>query len=332
MKQVLSQQEIDTLLSAMSNGDIDEELLIEEKKAPQAKSYDFRRPTKLSKEYINTLFMIFEDFSKFAGNHLSTQIRTNVNLKLASIEQISYDEFIHSIPKFTLLGLFHSTPLNGIQMIEVNPQLCMLIVELLCGASEAQITKGEELSKKSFTDIEMAILEEVFKTFVTAFENAWQDITTIESQLDSLDTNPQLLQNMSPNEPVVLITFTVTIFKQNTFINLCVPYVFFEGIVDKLSFRNWFDADKGFNEADNDQLKKNIETVTLKMETVLGETTMTLADFAQLEVGDTISLNQKIAEPLKMYIENQLFSKVKPGQKDGHLAAEILELMEGDGE
>lgn len=332
MKQVLSQQEIDTLLSAMSNGDIDEELLIEEKKVPQAKSYDFRRPTKLSKEYINTLFMIFEDFSKFAGNHLSTQIRTNVNLKLASIEQISYDEFIHSIPKFTLLGLFHSNPLNGSQMIEINPQLCMLIVELLCGASEAQITKGEELSKKSFTDIEMAILEEVFKTFVTAFENAWQDITTIESQLDSLDTNPQLLQNMSPNEPVVLITFTVTIFKQNTFINLCVPYVFFEGIVDKLSFRNWFDADKGFNEADNDQLKKNIETVTLKMETVLGETTMTLADFAQLEVGDTISLNQKIAEPLKMYIENQLFSKVKPGQKDGHLAAEILELMEGDGE
>lgn len=332
MKQVLSQQEIDTLLSAMSNGDIDEELLIEEKKVPQAKSYDFRRPTKLSKEYINTLFMIFEDFSKFAGNHLSTQIRTNVNLKLASIEQISYDEFIHSIPKFTLLGLFHSNPLNGSQMIEINPQLCMLIVELLCGASEAQITKGEELSKKSFTDIEMAILEEVFKTFVTAFENAWQDITTIESQLDSLDTNPQLLQNMSPNEPVVLITFTVTIFKQNMFINLCVPYVFFEGIVDKLSFRNWFDADKGFNEADNDQLKKNIETVTLKMETVLGETTMTLADFAQLEVGDTISLNQKIAEPLKMYIENQLFSKVKPGQKDGHLAAEILELMEGDGE
>lgn len=332
MKQVLTQQEIDTLLNAMSNGEIDDELLMEEKEVPQAKAYDFRRPTKLSKEYVNTLFMIFEDFSKYAGNQLSTQLRTNVSLKLASIEQISYDEFVHSIPKFTLLGLFHSTPLSGIQMVEINPQLCMLIVELLCGGTEAQVSLGEEGSKKSFTDIEMSILEEILKTFVNAFEHAWQDITEIESKLDSLDTNPQLLQNMSPNEPVVLVTFTVTIFKKNTFINLCVPYVFFEGIVDKLSFRNWFDDAKGFNQVDNQHLRKNIETVDLAMETLLGKTTMTLSDFSQLEIGDMISLDQKISEPLEMYIEKNLFGMVKPGQQDEHLAVEILEFSEGDGE
>ncbi|MBO0443372.1 flagellar motor switch protein FliM [Vagococcus fluvialis] len=331
MKQVLTQQEIDALLSAMSNGEIDEEtLLSEEKEMGQVKAYDFRRPTKLSKEYINTLFMIFEDFSKFAGNHLSTQIRTNVSLKLASIEQISYDEFIHSIPKFTLLGLFHSTPLNGIQMIEINPQLCMLIVELLCGGNEAQILKNEDVEKKSFTDIEIAILEEIFKTFVSAFENAWKEITDIESKLDSLDTNPQLLQNMSPNEPVVLVTFTATIFKRNTFINLCIPYVFFEGIIDKLSFRNWFDSDKNFNKIDNEHLQKNIESVELELETVLGQTVMTLSDFAQLEVGDTISLDQKISEPLKMYIENQQFGLVKPGKKEDKFAVELLEFSEGN--
>ena len=330
LKQVLTQQEIDALLNAMTNGEMDDEILLEKKEETQAKAYDFRRPTKLSKEYINTLFMIFEDFSKFAGNQLSSKIRTNISFKLVSIEQISYDEFLHSIPKFTLIGSFQSQPLNGIQLIEMNPQLSMELVELLCGGNENQISSAEEIAKKSFTDIELAILEEVLKGLVESFKNAWQDITQLDSKLMSIDTNPQLLQNMSPNEPVVLATFTVNLFKRSTFINLCVPYVFFEGIIDKLSFRNWFDADKSYSQTDNQHLKKSLDAVDLVMETVLGETTVTLSDFMDLEVGDIISLDQKISDPLSMYIENRLFGLVKPGTKDDSLAVELLEFSEGD--
>ncbi|AQP54587.1 flagellar motor switch protein FliM [Vagococcus penaei] len=331
MKQVLSQQEIDSLLNAIDSGELDnDELLVDEKDASEAKLYDFKRPTKLSKEYVNTLYMIFEDFSKYAGNSLTTQLRTNVGLKLAAIEQISYDEFIHSIPKFTLLGIFQSKPMNGIQMMEINPQFSMLMIEILCGGTEAQIGKNEEIAKKSFTDIEMSILEEVMGVFVSAFETAWQDITELNSKLESLDTNPQLLQNMSPNEPVILITLRMSIFKRSTYVNLCVPYVFFEGIIDKLSFRNWFDTDEGFNQEDNHHLKKNLETADLELEAILGQTTMTLYDFSKLEVGDVVTLDQKISDPLKLYIENQFFGKVKPGKSKDKLAIEILEFTEGE--
>lgn len=330
MTQLLTQHEIDALLNAINNGEIDEETFLEKKEVSNIKTYDFKRPTKLSKDYVNTLFMIFEDFCKYAGNHLTTQMRTNVSLKLASIEQISYDEFIHSIPKFTLLGLFHSSPLNGIQMVEINPQFCQLLVELLCGGNEAEILKSKEEEKKSFTDIELAILEEVYKVFVLAFENVWSEVVELDCLLDTLETNPQLLQNMSPNEPVILVTCTVSILNRKAFINLCVPYVFFEAIIDKLSFRNWFDSDNEFNKVDNEQLQKNIEQVDLDLKMMLGETQMTFSDIASLEVGDAIPLNQKISDPLKMYIENQFFGLVKPGKKDNALAVEILELIEGE--
>lgn len=332
MTQLLTQQEIDALLNAMSSGEIDEESYLQKKEVNKVKSYDFKRPTKLSKDYVNTLFMIFEDFCKYAGNHLTTQMRTNVTVKLASVEQISYDEFIHSIPKFTLLGLFKSTPLNGIQMIEINPQFCQMVVELLCGGNENSIIKSNEIEKKSFTDIELAILEEVFNVFVLAFENVWSEVEDLDCQLEGLDTNPQLLQNMSPNEPVVLVTCQVSLLNQKTFINLCIPYIFFEAILDKLSLRNWFDSDNNFNSEDYEHLQKNIEAVNLELKTLLGTTSMTLADIANLEVGDAISLNQKISDPLKMYIENELFSLVKPGRKESSLAVEILELSEGDKE
>ncbi|GGI66178.1 flagellar motor switch protein FliM [Enterococcus alcedinis] len=333
MEQVLSQQEIDRLLSAMTSGELDKEVVEEGNELSKVKDYDFRRPTKLSKEYVNTLHMIFEDFSKMGSGVLSTSLRTNVQLQLAAIEQISYDEFIHSIPKFTLLGMFRSQPLNGIQMLEMNPQLCMLLVELLCGGLEiSQMQKAEEdfSEKKSFTDIELSILESVVQSLTEVYEHVWKDIAELNTVVDGLDTNPQLMQNMSPNEPVILATFTVKILETTTFINLCIPYVFFEGIIDKLSFRNWFDTNKTVNSQDTDELQKSMNSVQLELEVLLGNAQMNLSDFLHLAPGDVIKLDRKITEPLVTYIEGKPFYRVRPGRKDGQLAVELIDKLEGE--
>ncbi|MGX7327781.1 flagellar motor switch protein FliM [Enterococcus bulliens] len=333
MDQVLTQQEIDLLLHAMNNGEIDQAASKIEPEKPKVKSYDFRRPTKLSKEYINTLHMIFEDFSKVSSSALSTLLRTNVTFQLAAIEQISYEEFIHSIPKFTLLGLFRSAPLNGLQMIEMNPQLSMLLVELLCGGLEIrQVTKEpfSDVEKKSFTDIELAILEEVMTRFATIFQTAWKEIVDLQTTVEGLDTNPQLMQNMSPNEPVVLTTFTVRMFETNSFINLCIPYVFFEGLTDKLSFRNWFDSNQAPSLEDQEELQRSMDHVAFDLEVILGNAHMTLADFLNLEEGDVLKLDQRISSPLASYVENKPYYFAKPGQHNKQLAVELLDPMEGE--
>lgn len=333
MDQVLSQQEIDRLLSAMTSGELDQQVVEEENELSKIKDYDFRRPTKLSKEYVNTLHMIFEDFSKMGSGVLSTSLRTNVQLQLAAIEQISYDEFIHSIPKFTLLGMFRSQPLNGIQMLEMNPQLCMLLVELLCGGLEMRQTQKVEedfSEKKSFTDIELSILESVVQNLTEVYEHVWKDIAELNTVVEGLDTNPQLMQNMSPNEPVILATFTVKILEMTTFINLCIPYVFFEGIIDKLSFRNWFDTNKTVNSEDTDELQKSINSVYLELEVLLGNAQMSLSDFLHLAPGDVIKLDRKITEPLVTYIEGKPFYRVRPGRKDSQLAIELIDKIEGE--
>lgn len=331
MDQVLTQQEIDLLLNAMSSGEIDQEIIEIEDKQAKVKAYDFRRPTKLSKEYVNTLHMIFEDFSKMSSSMLSTQLRTNVSLQLAAIEQVSYDEFIHSIPKFTLLGLFHSQPLSGIQMIEMNPQLCMMLVELLCGGLDVYQNKPIEMDfseKKSFTDIETAILEEVVAQFVRVYQNVWKDIVALDSVLDGIDTNPQLMQNVSPNEPVVLVTFTIKIFEVKHFINLCISYVFFEGIIDKLSFRNWFDSNQPVNQDDSRELQKSLNGVGLNLEVLLGHAQMSLSEFLHLEEGDVIKLDKKITEPLETFIDGKPYFRAKPGKQEDRLAIELLDKLE----
>lgn len=336
MDQVLTQQEIDMLLNAMSSGELDQEVVEVEKEEVKVRDYDFRRPTKLSKEYINTLHMIFEDFAKMGSGVWSSKLRTNVSFQLAAIEQVSYEEFIHSIPKFTLLGLMHSEPLTGNQIIEMNPQLCMMLVEILTGGLDIlQMRKDKPqedtyASKKNFTEIELAILDDVVKDLMGSFVNAWKDIVELSTKLDALDTNPQLLQNMSPNEPVVLVTLTVEILNVQTFINFCIPYVSFENIIDKLSFRNWFDTNRLGNPEDVQELQRGLNTVQLDLEVFLGQAQMTLSDFLYLAPGDVVKLDRKITEPLDAYVEGRPFYRVRPGRKDSHLAVELLDKLEGE--
>ncbi|MFL2132555.1 flagellar motor switch protein FliM [Desemzia sp. FAM 24101] len=328
MKQVLSQQEIDSLLEAVQSGEIDSEEL-EEAEKPKIKAYDFKRPVRLSKEYISTLTMIFEEFAKIVGNQLTTQVRSNVSLQLASIEQVSFEEFIHSVPRFTWMNVFHSNPLEGVQVVELNPQVTLQMIELLCGSSEI-IESKDFLEKESFTEIELAILEEVSLSFKKAFKTSWAGIIELDTELEAMETNPQLLQSMSPNEPVVLTTFTVTLLGNQSFMNLCIPYVFFEKILDKLSFRNWFHTEKGNSDLDNEKLENNLQAVQVNTEVMLGKTQMTLDNFLQLEVGDIIQLDGKTSQPLVMSVENLPSYLVKPGLHGKNLAVEVLENIGGE--
>ncbi|MCP0886223.1 flagellar motor switch protein FliM [Ligilactobacillus sp. WILCCON 0076] len=338
MDQVLSQQEIDALLNAMSSGTLDEQQIEDEaKEATKVKTYDFRRPTRLSKEYINTLHMVFEDFAKLGSTLLASQLRTNVNVKLAVIEQISYDEFIHSIARRTLIGLFHSDPMKGSQIVEINPQLCNILIELLCGGQEMGDSESNEdrilETRESFTDIELSILEEVVKELIKVYKQVWKDIVEIDPQLDLMDTNPQMLQSMSPNEPVILVTFTVDLMDKSTFINLCIPYIFFEGMLDKLSIRNWFDSSKEKDKDDSTELRRNLNHVEMNIEALLGNTKMDLADFLNLEVGDVIRLSKKISDPIDTYIETHPFYTTKLGKlSNGQFAVELLDKLEGEDE
>ena len=328
-QQVLSQKEIDALLHAMDSGELDTEEIEEETNTTKIKSYDFRRPVRLSKEYLSTITMVFEDYAKLVSNLLSTQLRKPVEAKIAAIEQVSFDEFVHSVPRFTLMGVFESSPLKGLQIIEINPQFSLQMIELLCGfndiSSEAALKK-----KSSFTDIEMSLLEDILNQLLRSFKVAWQDIKDIDVSLVDTETKPQLLQTMSPNEPVVLLTLALTIENQRTFINMCIPYLFFEDILDKLSFKNWFHSGKEVDASERGQLASNLDKVPVDIEVILGESQMDVSDFLGMEVGDIIQMDDKTTKPLTMYVESKPYFKVKPGRTENRLAVEILTFTGGE--
>lgn len=326
---VLSQSEIDALLEAMNSGEIDEEIL-NEPETQSVKSFDFRRPVRLSKEYMSTISMILEDFAKISVNQLSTKLRKQIDMENVSIEQITFDEFVHSVPKFTLLGTFSSEPQNDIQLIEINPQLSMQMVETLLGYEKISDYDTFEQEKDDFTDIEIAVLEEVIDSFAFAFESAWKDTVELNTKVESIDTKPQLIQSISPNESVVLATFNFSMDGHNSFINLCIPYLFFEDILDKLSFSHWFHTGKENDGSETQQFEQSLQIVPVDLKVLLGQVDMTVEDFIELEVGDIVHMNKKTSSPLTMLVEDKPYFKVKPGNVGDKLGIEVLQFINGD--
>ena len=326
MAEVLSQSEIDALLSALSTGDVEPEQLKEKEEKHKVKKYDFRSPQKFSKEHIRTLEMVHDSFARIVSNYLSGQLRKHVKIEIQTVEQITYEEFIHSIPNPTILTIFSMPPLQGNILLEMNPEFSYQILDILLGG------EGRRQSKlKDFSEIDKNILSSITSEMINSMKLAWEGIIDVKPQFEVLETNPAASQTLAPNEAVALLSFSVELGKSTTYMNLCIPYLSVEKIVDKLIVQYWFKNDD--SEVDTDARKKlmaGIEPAKVNIHVQLGETEITLDDFLKLVKGDVLILDSQYSNPVKVFVEDEECFIGKPGTIGKNLGVEILDITDKD--
>lgn len=327
MKNVLSQDEIDSLINALSSGEIDTEEAEQEVRS-HVKNYDFRRPNKLAKDQIQTLRGIHENYARIVSNILSNQVRNNVKLTIASIEQVTFGEFIRSIPNPTVMGIFSCDPLEGICILELNPMFCFNMIDLYFGG-----TMIHKFNTREFTDIEMMMTKEMLKGMIDNFKTVWSDVIEIMPELEAVETNPMLQQTLPHNETVVLMTFKTQVIEENTFVNLCIPYRTIEKIADELHAKN-YDIMKTKNE--KNEYKEDIEDILNKakveMSVLLGKTQIKVNDFVDLDVGDIIELDTQLNQPMKLCVEDRQKFYVQPGLYNKKLSVQVVNDIGKDAE
>ncbi len=320
MKKVLSQEEIDTLIGAMSSGEIQHDKTVEKKPKAHPKTYDFRRPNKFSKDHINSIENIYENYSRITSNILSTYLRTNIDMKVAAVEQLSYGDFIHSVPKRTILALFKMEPLKGPIIMEAATSLGFQFINFLCGAIDEDTSE-----ERAFTEIEMSLLEDVFSIIIEGNATAWKDLIEITPKLEKIETNPQLNQTLSFSESIVLVTLKIAFDNYSTMINLGIPYRALDPVMDKLHSIHYSVLDNSNGEdLYKKEIEENIAESPLKVDVLLGKTSITIDDFLDLQEGDVLALSNSVEESLELYIENNLYFYAQPGIYSKKLSVQIV--------
>ena len=323
MVDVLSQHEIDALLAALSSGEMDAEQLKKEETQKKIRSYEFKRAVRFSKDHIRSLTRIHENFARYLTTYFSAQLRTFVQINVVGVEQLPYDEFIRSIPKMTILNIFEAKPLEGRMVLEVHPNIAFAMLDRLLGGL------GETPNKiNNLTEIETIVLERIFSRAFESLREAWKTVMEIHPRLEALETNPQFMQIVSPNETIALVSMSTKIGETTGMINLCIPHVVIEPVMPRLSVHHWFVSQKKTRAPEEVQaLHTRLEKANLPIIAELGTSSITVQEFLNLAVGDVIALQQSSEEPIKIKVGDKLKFLGRPGTIRGKNAVQIVEFV-----
>jgi flagellar motor switch protein FliM len=328
MADILSQNEIDALLSAFATGEGAPDSGGDDNgdRVREVKVYDFNHPDRFSKDQIRTMHNLHDHFARVFSISLSAFLRTIVEVKLVSVDQISYEEFIRSIPNPTSLNIINMDPLEGKALMELSPTLSFPVVDRLMGGQGNVFKKNREL-----TEIEQTIIEKVLYRAFDCLHEAWANVLPLNLSLEQSETNPQLLMQLYlPSEMVILMTFEVTMGDISGTLSFCIPYPTLEPIASQLSSSSWFAASKKeLSEEHAEVLYDRIRRVSLPIIAYVGASKMTMKELLDLNDGDVIQLNSRVDDELVVQIGSEYRYYAKPGIHRGRNAVKITQIISG---
>ncbi len=322
MGDVLSQNEIDNLLAALSSGELDAEE-IKETNEKIVKNYDFHRPSKFSKEHLRTLEIIFEHYSRLLATQLPVYLRKNVSVEVMNAEAQVFQEFTNALSNPVLLGIVDFSPLEGNIIIELADNLGYAIVDRMLGGTGAPLEKSRD-----FSEIELVIIERIFSVMTNLLLEPWNNVVSLNPRLTRIETNSQFAQIIAPNEMASIVTMNMKIGTTEGMLNVCLPYEVLEDVIDKLNTKYWYSTMKvADNMAYKDLIEVAIARARIPIRAVLGKSTISVNDFINIQKGDIIKLNSKVEDELDVYVGNIKKFKALPGSSSESYAVKISSIV-----
>ena len=319
MAEILSQEEIDALLSAVSYG---EEVEVQEETSKSERlinTYDFRHPARVSKDQLRTLQNLHDNFARLLSSTFSTLQRSIIEINLVSVDQITYSEFIMSLSSPSCTYTFRMEPLEGVAIIDFSQSVVFSFVDRLFGGRGTSIVTEREI-----TWIEKSVMNNIINRTLRDLERTWERIIPLECTVEMLETNPEFVQVVPSSETVVLISFELKSENVNGLINLCYPYISIEPIALRLGGQNLVSSAKEVPREELLKNRKRLELFDTFMRVVLGTSKLKIKDMVNLKPGDIIPLDRRIKEPIEVFVNDELKFYGKPGYYGKYKGVEIL--------
>lgn len=325
MGEVLSQSEIDALLAALDSGELDPGEMKKEASEQRIKLYDFKRPEKFTKEQMRTLQMLHENFARSLGTFLATSMRTLVEIKVITVEQLTYYEFTRSLPLLTVLAIYDIPEWDGRALMECNSTLIFAMLDRMLGGTGETLQEGRAL-----TDIEQGLVSQLMRQFAHLYRDAWQTVADVHFRLETLETNPLFAQIVSQNETVALITCSAKVGTVEGMLNICLPHMVLEQVMDKLTTRSWYAGQTRLHDQQlTRRMRRALDQVYVPLRVELGETTVTLGELLDLQVGDCIRLDTKVGSLVRARVGSIPKFLGSVGRVANNLAVRVEEVLQG---
>ena len=326
MSEILSQAEIDELLNALMTGDsAGSSEAGDGAPAMKVREYDFRTANRFPKEQMRTFQVVFDSFSQLISNRLSSILRVSCECEILSLEECSYAEFNNSLPAPVILAIMNAPPLHGSIIFQMSPEFAYMLISRLFGGGAA----GE--NSKQFTEIELALIERVLRQTIGVFDEAWDKVITLDTQVERIETSPQFAQITAPNDPVAVVILSVTMGEEVGLLSICIPHTAIEPVSQQLNTRMWFSSsgvrDDGKAEERSQMLVGKLLQSPIPITAYFGQTPATVSDIVNLQIGDVIKLDHSLDEPLTIKVQHIPKFKATIGTLGNRYAMQVVDVI-----
>jgi len=288
MADILSQEEIDALLEVVEeDGDTEYVETNEAGDERQIILYDFKRPNRVSKEQLRAVKGIHDKMARNLAAQISSIMRSIVEIQLHSVDQMTYGEFLMSLPSPTSFNVFSIKPLDGSCVIEINPSIAFPMIDRLLGGLGESFESTREL-----TDIELNLLDAILRIVMQRLKEAWAPITDMYPVVETKESSPNVVQVVSQNEIVIMVVMEIIIGNSSGMINLCYPVIYLEPILSRLANRDIMLGETSAKKSRNKELKALVSRAEVFTEAIIGEADLSVGELLDLEAGDVIRLNR----------------------------------------
>ena len=325
MADILSQEEIDALLDVVEDEGEDVLETSEENLLPQRQVtlYDFKRPNRVSKEQLRAFRGVHDKMARSLASQISSIMRSIVEIQLHSVDQMTYGEFLMSLPNPTSFNVFSMKPLEGSGVIEINPSIAFPMLDRLLGG------KGEPFdASREFSDIELSLFETILRVMMSTLKEAWGPVMEIYPAIESKESSPNVVQIVAQNEIVVMVVMEIIIGHSSGMMNICYPVISLEPILPKLASRDLMLNETNSKKSRNKELQVLLGGAKVTVEANLGESELTLRDILDLDSGDIIRLNTPADDTVILSIDGKDRFKGEIGLRRFRKSVQITEIIE----
>ncbi len=327
MADILSQDEVDMLLSAVSEGEVDSPAGAATAPAQTSEqrqvltAYDFRRPERVSKEQLKGLQSLFDAFARELGIVLPPFLRTVVRVDLSSIDQLTYDEFILSVARPTSLSILDMSPLEGRAVLEMSPGIVFPIVDRVLGGKGHALATPREL-----TEIEERIIYRICLMILDSWKRSWNQLVDLKMSVVNQESDPLIVQIVAGSEMVVLVGYEVYIGETVGSMNMCIPLLVINPILDQISQQAHFQRKLTGEQArmTRGAVGDTVLRTTVSVEMILGQAKLAVSDLTSLRVGDVITLDSSADEPIRIEVGGVSRFRAKLGRRGESSSVQLV--------
>jgi len=328
MADILSQEEIDALLDVVDDegddvldGEEDTSLAIQK----QVTLYDFKRPNRVSKEQLRAFRGVHDKMARSLASQISSIMRSIVEIQLHSVDQMTYGEFLMSLPNPTSFNVFSIKPLEGSGVVEINPSIAFPMLDRLLGG------KGEPFdANREFSDIELSLFETILRVTMSTLKEAWGPVMDVFPVVESKESSPNIVQIVAQNEIVVMVVMEIIIGHSSGMMNICYPVISLEPVLPKLASRDLMLNETSSKKSRNTELKILLGGANINVEANLGDAELSMGSLLDLEVGNIIRLSSAANDIVNVSVDGKERFKAEIGIKRLRKSIKITEVIDNE--